>query len=276
MPVIALTQEMGSLAKDVALQLGEALNIDVTSNEVVDHVAEKMDLHKSAIHRLREGKAKLMERLTTDKKSVALYSAEQVFELANRGDVVLRGWGATVLLRAVPHVPCIRITRSFNKRLEWVMESLETDDAGFAEEEIRRSDEAHASRMHHQFGVIWGDPLLYDLVLNTDRVSVESCVEQIRLLLDRPEFKETESSCAVLANLTLEARARSALKENDATRDTHVTIACRNGQVALQGIVVNVQERTATEQIVKGVPGVVSVDNRLRIMATSKRFTSGK
>jgi cytidylate kinase len=276
MPVIALTQEMGSLAKDVALQLAEALNIDVMNNEVVDHVAEKMDLHRSAIHRLREGKAGLMERLTTDKKIVAVYSAKQVFELANRGNIVLRGWGATCLLRPVPHVPCIRITRSFQKRVEWVMANLETDDAEFAEEEIRRSDEAHASRMHHQFGVTWGDPLLYDLVLNMDRISVESCVKQIRLLLGRPEFKETEASRAVLADLTLEARIRSALKDNDATRDTHVTIACRGGHVALHGIVVNAEERTATEQIVQAVPGAASLDNQLRIMAASKRFTSGK
>jgi cytidylate kinase len=276
MPVIALTQEMGSLGKDVALQLAQALNIDVMSNEVVDHLAEKMDLHRSAIHRLREGKAGLLERLTTDKKSVALYSAAQVFELANRGNVVLRGWGATVLLRAVPHVPCIRITRSFEKRVEWVMANLETDDAGFAEDEVRRSDEAHASRMHHQFGVTWGDPLLYDLVLNTDRISVDSCVEQIRLLLGRPEFSETAESQGVLANLTLEARIRAALKDNDATRDTHVSITCRSGHVALHGIVVNAEERTATEQIVLAVPGVANVENQLRIMATAKRFTSAK
>ena len=31
-----------------------------------------------------------------------------------------------------------------------------------------------------------GDPLLYDLVLNTDRVSVESCVAQIQQLAGRP------------------------------------------------------------------------------------------
>lgn len=276
MPVIALTQEMGSLAKDVAVQLGQALNLEVMNNEVLDHVAEKMDLHRSAIHRLREGKAGFIERFTTDTASVALYSAEQVFEFASRGNAVLRGWGATVLLRPVPHVPCIRITRSFKKRVEWVMADLETDDVEFAEEEVRRSDEAHATRMHHQFGVTWGDPLLYDLVLNTDRMSVDSCVEQIRLLLDRPEFRETEESRAVLASLTMEARVRSALKDNDATRDIHITIACRGGQVALHGIVVNAEERTATEHIARAVPGVTGIDNQLRIMATTKRFTAGK
>jgi cytidylate kinase len=276
MPVIAMTQEMGSLAKDVAVQLAQSLKLDVMRNEVVEHVAEKMDMHKSAIRRLREGKAGFMERLTTDKTSLALYSAEQVFELANRGNVVLRGWGATCLLRPVPHVPCIRITRSFKKRVEWVMANLETDDAEFAEDEIRRSDEAHASRMHHQFGVTWGDPLLYDLVLNTDRLSVENCVEQIRHLASRPEFQETDASRAVLADMTLEARIRSALKDNDATHGTHITIASRNGHVALHGIVVSAEERAATERVAESVTGVTSVDNQLRVMARSNRFTSEK
>ena len=60
--------------------------------------------------------------------------------------------------------------------------------------------------MHAQFGVTWGDPLLYDLVLNTDRVSVESCALQIAALSRRPEFAETEASRAMLQNMALDAR----------------------------------------------------------------------
>jgi cytidylate kinase len=276
MPVIALTQEMGSLAKDVALQLAAELKLDLMRHEVVDHVAQKMEMPQSAIRRLREGKAGFIERLTTDTSSLALYTSEQVFEIANRGNVVLRGWGATCLLRPVPHVPCIRVTRSLRKRIEWLMGDLETDDAEFAEAEIRRSDEAHAARMHRQFGVTWGDPLLYDLVLNTDRISVEGCVQQIRLLVGRPEFQETEESRAVLANMTLETRIRSALKNHEATRDTHIAIECRNGHTVLQGIVVSAEERAATEQVVQSVPGVTGLENQLRVMAKSNRFTSAK
>ena len=39
MPVVAMTHEMGSLAKDVALQLAQELNLAVMRHEVVDHVA---------------------------------------------------------------------------------------------------------------------------------------------------------------------------------------------------------------------------------------------
>ena len=118
MPVIAMTQEMGSLAKDVALQLAQAQNLAVMRHEVIDHVAEKMHMSKSVINRLREGKAGMVERLTADEKSMALYTAEELFELAKLGNVVLRGWGATCLLRPVSHVVCVRITRSLKKRVE--------------------------------------------------------------------------------------------------------------------------------------------------------------
>lgn len=276
MPVIAMTQEMGSLAKDVALQLAQSLSLAVMRHEVVDHVAEKMHVSKSLIGRLRGGKAGLVERLTTDERSVALYGAEELFTLADRGNVVMRGWGATCLLRPVPHVVCVRVTRSLKKRVEWLMGHLETDDAEFAEAEVRRSDHAHASRMHHQFGVTWGDPVLYDLVLNTDRLSVESCVAQITQLASRPEFAETAASKALLANMALEARVRVALKEHAATHDTSVTIGASQGRVSLTGIVLNAEERAQAEAVTAGVGGVTGVDNQLRVMASSKLFSSAK
>jgi cytidylate kinase len=235
-----------------------------------------MQVSTSLIGRLRGGKAGLVERLTTDSRSVALYTAEELFALADRGNVVLRGWGATCLLRPVPHVVCVRITRSLKKRVEWLMGDLETDDAEFAEAEIRRSDQAHAARMHSQFGVTWGDPVLYDLVLNTDRLSVESCVEQIRLMVNRPEFTETLASRALLANMALEARVRAALKEHEATRDINVTITANQGEVMLRGIVLNSDERSQAEAVAAEVSGVSGVHNQLRLMASTRRFASAK
>jgi len=265
---------MGSLAKDVALQLAQTRNLAVMRHEVVDHVAEKMHVSKSMINRLREGKAGLVERLTADEETIALYTAEELFELAQKGNVVLRGWGASCLLHPVPHVVCVRITRSMKHRVDWLMSQLDTDDAEFAEAEIRRSDAAHSTRMHHQFGVTWGDPVLYDLVLNTDRLSVDTCVEQIMQLAGRPEFQETSESRAILGNMTLAAHIRAALRGNSATKNVNVTVECVGSRISLLGIVVSAAERAETERVAHGVPGVSDVDNQLRLMTDSKRLTS--
>lgn len=277
MPVIALTQEMGSLAKDVADQLTRELGLSTVRHEMAESVANKMHVSKSLIHRLREGKAGIIERMSADSDSLAVYTAEEVLETAARGNVVLRGWGATCHLRPVPHVVCVRITRSLPKRVEWLMQQFETIDANFAEAEIARSDRAHAARMHEQFGVAWGDPLLYDLVINTDRLSVDSCVGQIRTLVGRPEFAETAHSHAILQNMALEARIRSALRANDTTREVDITIESSGaGHVTLSGMALPGGERVAVENMAAAVPGVASVNNQLREMVMSRLFTSAK
>lgn len=276
MPVIAMTQEMGSLAKDVALQLAQTANLAVMRHEVLEHVASRMHVPSSLISRLREGKAGLVERLTTDQQRVAVYTAQEVFALAGRGNVVLRGWGATCLLRPVQHVLRVRVTRSFKARVDWLMDKLETDDESFAEAEVRRSDDAHAARMHAQFGVTWGDPLLYDLVLNTDRVTIESCVAQIQQLAARPEFQETAESRAMLDDLALNARIRAALKDHDSTRDISITIESSGGKAVLSGIVLNAQESAEAARVASTVVGVGNVDNQLRLMAITRRFASAK
>jgi len=275
MTVIALTQEMGSLAKDVADQLARDLGLEVMRHEVVDHVSSRMHVPTSLINRLREGKAGAIERLRADRASLAVYVTEELLEVAERGNVVLRGWGATAVLRPVPHVVCVRITRPFEKRVAWLQEQLGSDDAGDAEEEIRRSDRAHAARMHAQFGVTWGDPLLYDLVLNTDRVSVASCAEQIAALSRRPEFAESEASRAILRNMSLEARVRSALRADAATQSVDVTVASDAGRVVLSGMVLDADELPAAARVAAAVPGVVAVDNQLRVIARSRLFPGG-
>lgn len=276
MPVIALTQEMGSLAKDVAIKLGETAGLAVARHEVLENVAGKMQVSTSLISRLREGKAGLVERFTTDRDRVAVYTAKEVFALAARGNIVLRGWGATCLLRPVQHVVTVRVTRQFDQRVGWLMDHLGTDDRSFAEAEVRRSDDAHASRMHAIFGVTWGDPLLYDLVLNTDRVTVDSCVAQILHLAGQPEFQETAQSRQALDNLALSAAVRAALKDHEATRDVNVEIESDSGKVTLRGIVLNDQERNEAARVASTAAGVGKVDNQLRLMTVTRRFTHAK
>lgn len=277
MPVIALTQGMGSLAQDVAEQLAAELGLTTLQHEVAERVAEKMHVPRSLVNRLRTGKAGALERWRADTRSMSLYTADEVLAAAAKGNVVLRGWGATLLLRPVPHVPCIRIMRPFEKRVQWLMAELGTDDRSIAEHELERSDAANAARMHEQFGVEWGDPALFDAVLNMDRLTVDTAVQQIKSLVARPEFAQTQASQELLRGMALAARVRAAMRGDERTREVSVNIeALADGTVRLTGIVVNETEQAASAEVVSATPGVTAVDNRLNVMKTSKLFTSSK
>ena len=277
MPVIALTQGMGSLAQDIAEQLAAELGLTTLQHEVAERVAEKMRVPRSLVNRLRTGKAGALERWRADTRGMSLYTADEVLAAAAKGNVVLRGWGATLLLRPVPHVPCIRIMRPFEKRVQWLMAELGTDDRSIAVNELERSDAANASRMHEQFGVEWGNPSLFDAVLNMDRLTVDTAVQQIKSLVARPEFAQTQASQDLLRGMALSARVRAEMRRDERTREVSVNIeAMPDGAVRLTGIVVNEAEQAAAASVAAATPGVTAVDNQLHVMKTSKLFTSSK
>jgi cytidylate kinase len=275
MAVIAMTQEMATLGKDVALGVCEALGLQQVRHEVGDVVAGRMSVKKSLIRRIREGKASTVERWAADEKTISIFTAEEVLELAVRGNVLIRGWGATLLLRPVPHVPCIRVCAPTPVRVQRLMERLESDDEALARHEIEVDDAARAARMGEHFNVTWGDPALYDLTLNTERVPIATCVDQVVALATSESFRETAESRRFLEDLALQARALAALRADPRTSGIDIVVEAKAGEAALRGIVVDEREKALCNEIVSRLPGVKSVRDELRTRAGGmKRFPS--
>ena len=261
MAVIAMTREMGSLGKDVAASLAEQLGLTVVHHELVEHhLAEKLGVKESAVHRYLEGEASILERWKINKEKLSRYTAEEIIELAQKGNVIIRGWGATSVLRHIPHVLRVRVCSDMGFRERVMVERLGVD-ATAARREIERSDAAHAGIVRSFFGVDWQNPLLYHLVLNTSGVPVETCVKIVLLLAERSEFQETEETRSVLADKLIESRVRA---EIGGGTSLPITIAVSKGKVTLTGTTMsplaNVEER------VRAIPGVTEIENRIVVV----------
>lgn len=267
MPIVAITREMGSLGKDVATGLGESLGLPIFYHELVDHLADRMRVRKSHVIRLIDGKAGLLERLTADKTSLAIFSADEIFDLALQGDgAVVRGWGATHLLRDIPHAICVRVCAPLGLRKRRMMERLDTPDEEAVGIEIHCNDEAHTAIMRRNFGVQWTEPENYDVVFNTERVSVSECIEEVVRLVKAPAFAETEQSRRQLENLALAARVRAALRSSPLTRDARISISADAGRVTMAGEA-QTDALLAMVEVVAAVPGVSDLDYRLLVPA---------
>lgn len=267
MTVIAMSQEMATLGKDVALGICEALGLQQVRHEVGDVVAGRMHVKKSLIRRIREGKAGTVEKWSADEKTISIFTAEEVYDLAVKGNVLIRGWGATMLLGGVPHVPRIRVCAPMALRIQRLMERLETDDMDLARHEIGIDDAARGARIGEHFNVKWGDPTLYDLTINTERMPVSTAVDQIVALARSPAFQETPQSRQHLEDLAVQARARAALRADPRTAGIDIVCDVKAGAVTLRGIVVDDHEKKLTEEVVASLPGVKSVNDELRTMA---------
>ena len=266
MPLIAMTREMGSLGMDVARILESELKVPLVYHEMINNLADKMRLRKSHVIRLLGGKANLFERLTADKTSLSIYTADEMLQVASKG-AVMRGWGAAHLLRPVKHAVCVRICAPFELRVKRMMSRLDTEDRETVAAEIRASDEAQGAIAKRHFGVDWADPEGYDLSLNTERMSVEQCAEEILQAYRQPEFRETEESRKTLADLALQANVRAALLADPATRGLTFAVDSDGNKVRMRGIVATRTESNDAARVVMSVPGVLAVKNELRVTA---------
>lgn len=268
MPLIAMTREMGSLGKDVAKGIGDAIGIPVVHHEIIEPLADKMRVRKSHVVKLLEGQPNFFERLTADHTSLSIYTADETFTLASRDNgAILRSWGAANLLRPVSHVVCVRVCAPKQLRIQRLQERMQTSDESLARREVESSDEAHAAIVRRHFGVDWWDAEQYDLVLNTERVSIAECVDTVLRYVRHPDFQETPASHAKLENLRLEARVRSALRQEPATRSVRIAIRADQGRIRLEGVVDTAADKRAVANVVAAVPGVTDVGNDLIVLA---------
>lgn len=272
MPLITIPREMGSLGKDVAVLIAQQLGKKVIHHEIIDPLADKMRLRKTHVERFLDGKAGILEKMTTDQTSLSIFTADEVLRMAANAEVgVIRGWGANHLLAPIPHVVRVRVCATFDLRVKRMMERLNTTDQAAVEKEIRLSDEAIAAISRRHFDVVWTNAEHYDIVLNTDRVSVESCADQVLQMAKSAQFAETPESIRKIHNLAQSAHIRGALRADERTRRLKITIDVADGHATLSGIVDNEQTRKHAADVAAAVPGITGVTNDLKEMSGAYR-----
>ena len=276
MPVIAMTREMGSGGREVAERVADRLQLNLVLHHMVEHdIAEHLQVRESAVHHLLEGGATLLERLQTGGKRLARYTAEEILDLANQGNVLIRGWGACLVLREVPHVVRVRVCAPMEVREQAVMERSGITYRSAARREIERNDAAHKITLQSAYGIDREDSMLYDLVLNTDRNSIATCARLVCELVESPEFRETEASRAILNDKALEAHVRIKLRERFGVGMgvSGVEAKADGGKIVLTGMAIHSALVEDASKLAGAVSGVKAVENRMVVVRGPRALT---
>jgi len=272
MPVIAMTREMGSRGKDVAAGIADAVGLDVVHHELVERpVAERLGLSESAVHRFLEGEASLWERWNINTQRLSRYTALEILELAVKGDVIIRGWGAAQLLQGVPGIVCVRVCAPMEMRIAEMKRRMGIGDEDAVRREIERSDAVHDRLVRNRFNTEWRDATDYYMVINTGRMSVESAVGILCDYVRASGVGMLEARDAVLTDELVRARVRAALDETGKADFIGglFEISVTSGTVRLSGMVQHTADIDEIVAIVEGVEGVTSVTTGLRTLPAS-------
>jgi CMP/dCMP kinase len=212
MRAITISREYGSGGGEIAARLAKRLQWQLIDHEVVVRVAQKLHVSEEEAADHDERVESLASRVFKSLRAVhptmpvtiempltmdsrAFYEARtQIIEGAvASGHVVIVGRGAQAHLAQRRDVLHIRIVAPFEARIAYVM-SREGLDRTAAQARILRKDQERARYLETFYRRNPSDPHLYDLVLNTSILDLESTVDVIELVLERKALRLSVST----------------------------------------------------------------------------------
>ena len=213
MTVITISRQFGSYGDEIAKKLCEILNFHyfdkllvmqaakeagLAEQEIVDYSEEnykvrnflgRISSRPQTLAQLRVWKEdahgmRIPEAITLT-EDVALELVQKAVRHAHQvGNVVIVGRGGQVILRDEPDVLHVRVEAPFETRLQRVREAwhpyeTQVDLRREAQNLIEQKDLASTDYLDHFYGERWDNHLLYHLVINTGKLSVDQAAEMI-------------------------------------------------------------------------------------------------
>jgi cytidylate kinase len=262
MSIVAISETAGSMGIEIGRKLAENLGWEFADREILSKASEQFGEDVTELRHSVEEKPTLWERFSDTQYRYKAYVEAIMLEMAARDNVVLAGRSSTIVLRPVPHVVRVRTSapeRTRAQRLENEMGLTNEAALNF----VRHSDRERAARVKFLYQLDVDDSLLYDLVLNTERLTVEKGAALIHETLRDERFQSIEPGRREVVDLSLAALARAALMAHPQVEAHSLTVTCKDGHVSLTGGVREDEQRTVAADVVGRIPGVVSVVNEI-------------
>lgn len=234
MAIITISRGSMSGGEALANCLAKTLGYPLLGRDVVVKAAEKLGVSEETLAQKISRGPGLWERMTSNRRIYVIGVQTALAEQAASGNMIYHGHAGHMLLRGIPNVLRIRLIAPLDMRVKAVMERQHLNREA-AEEYIHNVDEDRVRWTKFIYGVDWSDPACYDVVVNLERMSVDSACFMLATLVGQPEFKTTEDGKRVIDDFLLRCRVRLALVTNPLTRDVDFEVTVKDGVVEIQG-----------------------------------------
>lgn len=259
MAIIVISHQMGAGGPEIGMTLGSRLGYRYVDQELLLDAARRYGLPEDKLSQFDESKPTLFERFDAETRLHITVLQTTLLEFAELDNCVLMRGGGQWLLRGVPHVLRVRFIAPFEERVRrWIKRVAdltgETPNQRAAADFVRRDDAEKYGRMRYLYEVDIGDPSLYELTLNMEKLRPEAVVEMVEQVMRRPEMASTPEGRAMVSARALASRVQVALATHPETRRYRITVEARDGVVTLEGTTL---ERAV--EVASAVPGVREV-----------------
>jgi len=185
---IALSRQVGARGNSVATEVGARLGWPVYDRELMEQIAQKMDVRVQLLQSVDEKRVGTIQELI--ESFMALPRANQdmylrhlldtIFSLGSHGECIIVGRGAAHILPPATTLR-VRLVGNLDDRIAVMMKRLNL--SRLEADRLEAMDLERNRFVKEHFHKDLTDPLGYDLVLNSSRFSDRECVDLIVLAL---------------------------------------------------------------------------------------------
>lgn len=266
---ITISEMFGTHGEKIARQVAKKLSYTLYGEEELLKVANQMGFLED-VKKLDEKGPTLFEKFFSERPKIYLNRLQSVIlEVAKKGDAVFFGRGSQLLLHSFDCAFHVLLTGSTEKRVQRVMEEKHLSRE-VAEQMVNRSDHDKRGFIRFAFDEDWLNPQLYDLLLNLDKLSLDSAV---KIIVDAAKSDEIKAcgrdSIRLLGRLSLQRKVDSALLEAGVV-NPHLFVTVEDSNtVRFFGMVNSSEEKEAVEKVIKGVKDAKKIANDLVVFKGS-------
>jgi len=272
---ITFSEMLGTNGKEIAKYVAEKLYFPFYGDEELFKKADEMGFLPDA-KRMDEKGPPLFDRWFSEKPKIYLDRLQSViYEEAKKGDGVFFGRGSQLLLKSFTCALHVLVTGSAEKRVQRLVEGNRISKE-IAEKWIERSDHDKRGFLRFAFDEDWLNPHLYDLVINTDKLSIGAAGDLAITAAKSDEVK----ACGIdsvndLGKLSLYRKVEAALLEAGVMKSHHFISVEDIDTVRIFGVADTPEEKEKIEKSVKRIKEVKSVKNDLMILGNMVTGSSG-
>lgn len=186
MAVITISRQLGSLGGEVGQIVAAKLGYQLISRELINQAAKLAGMPELALAVIDE--LGLLGMVPTGEQKIAYTNAvaQVMNEIYQSGNAVIIGRGGQVALRGKPGVIHVRIIAPFDIRASRVSRDRNIP-INAAVEQIKASDKNRSIFLKSYYNTQLDDLELYDLILNTGRISPQESAEIIIFSVEKFE-----------------------------------------------------------------------------------------
>jgi cytidylate kinase len=173
-------------------------------------------------------------------------------------NVVYHGYSSHLLLPPVRHFVRVRIEAPLEMRVSMTMERLACNEEE-ARQQIIDGDDLRVKWARFMFAHDIRNPMIYDLVVNLERVSLEAACGILECTMALHDFQASPESQAEVERLYLATKIEEALVVDSRTATLEISAEVQDDGIRLIGPYIENSERTTIMEIVQTVSGTTNV-----------------